>query len=134
MLRRLGLLLVLCALAASSAGAQTMSLVRDLNTGINLFGNSYPEQLLAAGGKVFFVADWNGAAGVWVSDGTPAGTVLLREQPTVLLGNLGRTVLWISAGPDADGNCRPGRIRERDPDRLGKDGFLQGASLVRRLP
>lgn len=100
--RRLGLLLVLCALAASSSGAQTMSLVRDLNTGINLFGNSYPEQLLAAGGKVFFVADWNGAAGVWVSDGTPAGTVLLLEQPAVLLGNLGRTVFWISAGPEEE--------------------------------
>jgi len=75
---------------ANPAGAQTASLVRDINLGTDSSSSGFPQHLLTAGGKVFF--DTGG--GVWVSDGTPAGTVLLREQNARLLGNLGSTVFW----------------------------------------
>ncbi len=76
------------------AGAQTASLVRDINVGTDPSSGGFPQHLLTAGGKVFFDTGGGSTGGVWVSDGTPAGSLLLREQNARLLDHLGSTVLW----------------------------------------
>ena len=71
--------LLLFLLAPLPAGAQTASLVRDINPRGG-FG-SPPTQLMAAAGKVFFLAsEPNSGQELWVSDGTATGTRLLLDQ------------------------------------------------------
>ena len=77
----------LCALALSaligiaqpgSARAATVSaaLVKDINPA----GSSAPESLIVSGGTLFFVADGDFTGGeLWKSDGTAAGTVMVKD-------------------------------------------------------
>src|SRR5262249_57094631 len=58
------------------------ALVKDISAG--KYYNSFPDNLTAAGGLLVFTADQrdhNSATGreVWVSDGTAAGTALVRD-------------------------------------------------------
>ena len=76
------LLLALAAiLLASTAWGQTASLVRDVNTRAAEPASSFPEQMLAVGDKLFFVASQEGSGReLWVSDGSGIGTVILYGQ------------------------------------------------------
>ncbi len=78
--------LLLCLAAASSA--QTPTLLKDLNPGAD---NGSPTRFFVYGERVLFRAD-SGPEGVelWITDGTPAGTTLLKDintDATVSAGN-----------------------------------------------
>jgi ELWxxDGT repeat protein len=96
------------------AGAQTASLVADVNPSRDSFGgDSNPRQLTAAGGKVFFVAGSHTGGGLWATDGTDAGTVLLLNpcqgfcQATIeILGSVKGTVLFSLQGQGLHGIWR----------------------------
>ncbi|MEX0897910.1 MAG: ELWxxDGT repeat protein, partial [Steroidobacteraceae bacterium] len=69
---------IACAAAAllGSAGTSAPALVKDINPGEGLF----PHALTRLGGTLFFVADdvahgWE----LWKSDGTAAGTMLVKD-------------------------------------------------------
>src|SRR5204862_2668594 len=67
-------------LAAATAGAQPY-LVRDINTsGSDSRSSSGPNGIVAIGSTLYFSA-WNAATGreLWRSDGTEAGTTLVRD-------------------------------------------------------
>ena len=67
-------------LAAATAGAQPY-LVRDINTsGSDSRSSSGPNEIVAIGSTLYFSA-WNAATGreLWRSDGTEAGTTLVRD-------------------------------------------------------
>ncbi|HET9228818.1 MAG TPA: ELWxxDGT repeat protein, partial [Thermoanaerobaculia bacterium] len=86
---------LLLALVATAGYGQTASLVRDLIAGSG--EGAFPLELRTAGGKVFFFTE----AGIWASDGTTVGTVLLADSCTGcsrFLGNLDDTVLWLASG------------------------------------
>lgn len=96
-----------------------VSLVKDINTTSGA-SSSFPEELTAFNGKVYFAAD-NGINGyeLWVSDGTSAGTFLLKDinpsgssYPTNLIvynnklyftadNGANGTELWTSDGTNA---------------------------------
>jgi ELWxxDGT repeat protein len=72
-------LLLIAALAVSSLGAQTASLVRDINTApyVPVEASEGPQQFTpVAGGAVFFTlgGDTYPTAALWFTDGTAAGT------------------------------------------------------------
>src|SRR5215211_5187856 len=106
------LLLVLFGLSLGSAQGQTASLVRDVNaTGPGQ--SSTPGALYSVPGKVFFFGQDYRDDGIWVSDGTSAGTSLLVDfcpnedcrPPERFVGDIGGTVLWLATS-------------ERDGERL----------------
>ncbi|HET9221287.1 MAG TPA: ELWxxDGT repeat protein, partial [Roseiflexaceae bacterium] len=72
------LLILMLALPARAAGSAF--LVRDINTTPNKLSDSSPGNLYAAGSTLFFMAD-DGASGaeLWRSDGTDAGTRLVKD-------------------------------------------------------
>ena len=86
-------------------------LVRDIQPGTYSVGqgkSSSPEELTAAGGRLFFTAD-DGVSGVelWISDGTAAGTVLARDMAPgaasseiALLGTLGGALVFTAGDGD----------------------------------
>ncbi len=96
------LLLFLPALAAG----QPASLLRDINSDID--DRDFPpflgdiNSLRAAGDRLYFVASGGGTGSeVWVSDGTPRGTEVLRDvcpggcgSAPELIGGLGGIMLW----------------------------------------
>ncbi|HKI02915.1 MAG TPA: ELWxxDGT repeat protein [Thermoanaerobaculia bacterium] len=97
--------LLLSLAPALPAGAQTASLVRDLQPGNNFSSpDSDPHQLLAFRNKVFFVAqEPSSGLEVWVSDGTGAGTDLLADACTAescqdpeILGKSANFVFWVA--------------------------------------
>jgi ELWxxDGT repeat protein len=131
--RALLLPLTVLTLAASAAGAQTASLVRDLNPSGSFSAAS--DALLLVPGKVFF-----SASGVWVSDGTPAGTRALSEDNrlvTRMIGALGGVALWTDTDSEAglwrsDGT-RAGTYRLDDPAAyfvLRPDGVFVGGVFI----
>jgi ELWxxDGT repeat protein len=76
------LLLAMCAgvwwFLPAVAAASDSRLVRDINTSAGSSGN--PSNLVAAGGKVFFTASTpTTGTELWVSDGTNAGTRMVRD-------------------------------------------------------
>ena len=77
MLRRLVPTLLALLTAAAPAPA-AVTLVRDINTTPLIVGSA-PREFVSVGAHVFFVATTPAAGvGLWRSDGTAAGTVLLR--------------------------------------------------------
>ena len=65
-------------LCAVSPGRATVSLVADINTR-PLIASSAPREFVTAGGQVFFVATTPAAGvGLWKTDGTAGGTVLVH--------------------------------------------------------
>ena len=100
---------LLLVLFAAAAHGQTASLMRDINSAGS--GQSqYPGALYSVPGKVFFFGLNSSDDGVWVTDGTSAGTSLLADlcpnadcrPPERFLGDLGGTVLWV-ADSEQDG-------------------------------
>jgi ELWxxDGT repeat protein len=73
--------LVAATLSAAAGLAQPASLVADLATGAGTPVGSAPEQITPLGnGRIVFVADEPGSGReVWTSDGTAAGTSVLRN-------------------------------------------------------
>jgi len=69
-------------LTAAPLGAQTATLVKDINTGSDTASNVF-ERLTAVGGNLFFTTAGSvGGRELWVSDGTAAGTrALLAPCP-----------------------------------------------------
>ncbi len=90
---------------------------------------SYPRDLTAAGGKVFFTAD-NGVHGreLWVSDGTPDGTRMLvdigsdEDADVTALTAFGSRVAFVAPGPEgpavwiSDGTFFGTRVLRAFPD------------------
>src|SRR3990172_5292878 len=73
---------------ASPAAAQRAFQVKDINPVPEVTG-SLPYSLVKSGAFVFFLADdgLNGGA-LWRSDGTGAGTLLLKGNPDILFNSL----------------------------------------------
>jgi ELWxxDGT repeat protein len=128
-------------LLPSVAGAQTATLVRDLNqeeqNTTTQFGNV--SDVASVPGRVFFSASgWGGNSEMWTSDGTAEGTFPLKDvcpgpcdsEPRVL-GTLNGILLW--AGKSDDGwfylwrsdGTRPGTFRlVEEPLRIeGDDSY-----------
>lgn len=124
---------------AARPGAASARLLADINT-TPLIASSSPREFVTVGDQVFFVATTPAAGvGLWKTDGTPAGTVLLRGFGTIRsqrfwltpFGNLVLFVaddvvsgqeLWRSDGTPA------GTVRVRDI----RDGVL-GSNPSRRV-
>src|SRR5262245_24755156 len=97
-------------LFAAAAHGQTASLLRDIHsTGPGQ--SRAPGALHSVPGKVFFAGLDREDDGVWVSDGTPAGTSHLVDfcpnedcsPPERFLGDVAGTVLW-QADSEQDGS------------------------------
>lgn len=71
-------LLAVIVLVSLTVQAATPTLVRDLNSTI-VSASSWPSPLGALNGKMLFGATDGTSAGVWVTDGTAAGTLLLAR-------------------------------------------------------
>src|SRR6185436_2022837 len=121
-------LLCLCACAfllPLAAGAQTATLVRDINQGVEAgrfggFGAVF--HVSSVPGHLFFTAGTGGS--MWASDGTAEGTFPLKdacpgpcESATTILGSLNKTLFWAGRSDDgwsylwrSDGT-RPGTFR-----------------------
>ena len=78
----LGLVLTVLWLQGSLAAAQPASLVKDIHTGLLPPSDrgSFPDQIVEAGGVIFFTAsDRIHGLELWRTDGTAAGTFLIRD-------------------------------------------------------
>jgi ELWxxDGT repeat protein len=89
-------------------------LVKNINTLPDPSPSSYPANLVAVGNTVYFDATVKGVHGLWKSDGTAAGTTLVKQTAASLLSGLngmlffsaynettGRNGLWKSDGTAA---------------------------------
>ncbi|MBI3785396.1 MAG: hypothetical protein HY270_18545 [Deltaproteobacteria bacterium] len=74
------LIIVICALQRIVFAQAPAYLVKDINQAPDRNASSSPESLTRAGGRVFFVAD-DGIHGreLWVTDGTPQGSSLVKD-------------------------------------------------------
>jgi ELWxxDGT repeat protein len=65
-------------------------MVRDINPGPNSYGNSFPSVLTDVNGTLFFTAN-DGTHGpeLWKSDGTDAGTMLVKDIRPGAVGGIG---------------------------------------------
>jgi ELWxxDGT repeat protein len=131
----IGLVLIL---AFPAAGESATYLVRDIQPGSS---GSDPQELERVNGMLFFSAD-DGAngRGLWKSDATPEGTVLVKEIWPADLTNVdgvlyfgrGGGELWKSDGTEA-GTVLVKDIRPDDPNGSGPEDFvaLNGVVLFR---
>jgi ELWxxDGT repeat protein len=85
-LRLIPLVLLIC--TAGMANAQTPQLFKDLNAG-PYPATSNPEGFFTAGNKMYFIAIVGPSRvhQLWVSDGTPANTIMLKDS--LIITNLG---------------------------------------------
>ena len=73
--------LLLLLLISPAAGAQTASLVLDIDTTSEVVNAALPQSFVALGGRVVFTAgDPSANLEPWVTDGRPQGTFFLRED------------------------------------------------------
>jgi ELWxxDGT repeat protein len=93
--------LLLCAgVAAAEPALPSAFLVKDINTQPLIFWGN-PRQLKVAGGRLYFVAETPQGTGLWTSDGTTAGTVLLRTLQVVGdLTGAGERLFFVASDPD----------------------------------
>src|SRR5436309_896858 len=75
-------------------------LVKDIDDSFNTAAGSSPGPFVEAGGTVFFTANDRTSAGLWRTDGTAAGALLVKANSPVPLSaslptliNIGRTIL-----------------------------------------
>ncbi len=119
----LALIPLLSMALAVPARSETAVRLRDINTRVNSSGSSVPRQMTVLGDRVVFVAtEPSSGDEVWVSDGTPAGTTLLRDicpgtctSFPQILGVAGGYVFF-TAMADHDG---PSRLWRTDGTRAG---------------
>jgi ELWxxDGT repeat protein len=122
MRRPLWILLFALGLAGAASG-QTARLTGDIAAGLGSKEGSAPDQLTLLGSRVVFrAAEPTTGQEVWTSDGTPGGTVLLREScpgpcsdAPEILGTLNGAVLWVTF-PDG---YRPPVLWRTDGTRAG---------------
>src|SRR5436309_2586933 len=100
-------------------------LVKDINDTFDTAAGSSPGPFVEAGGTVFFIADDGTSAGLWRTDGTPAGTVMVKafRGRTHSLFNFNGTLYFASEfSPFSQNNS---------DDKLWKsDGTAEGTVLV----
>src|SRR5206468_3155391 len=100
-------------------------LVKDIDDSFNTAAGSSPGPFVEAGGTVFFIADDGTSAGLWRTDGTPAGTVMVKafRGRTHSLFNFNGTLYFASEfSPFSQNNS---------DDKLWKsDGTAEGTVLV----
>src|SRR5262249_18433602 len=96
-------------------------LVKDINT-VPVIFSSNPQQFASLGERAFFVADTPGGSGLWRTDGTAAGTELVKTLNIVgnLVGVNGR--LFFVASDPATG-----------AELWQSDGTAGGTALVRDI-
>ena len=71
---------VCAALAASSAfGAQLLKDINAVPRYLSSESSSFREGVTVAGGTLFTVSELQHGSELWITDGTPAGTRLLRD-------------------------------------------------------
>src|ERR687892_607557 len=76
----LALLGALIGIAAQPGSARAATVTAALVKDINPAGSGAPDSLIASAGTLFFVADGDFAGGeLWKSDGTAAGTVMVKD-------------------------------------------------------
>jgi ELWxxDGT repeat protein len=127
----------------SDGTAAGTAVVKDVNPGsANAFPAVYPNLLGEAGGSLFFFAN-EGTAGtrLWKTNGTAAGTVLVKSiLPGASFGALGSHLYFHAAGPDglelwkSDGTVA-GTVQVKDIATLTSsvrvvDGTLAGATAA----
>ncbi|MFL5801951.1 MAG: ELWxxDGT repeat protein [Roseiflexaceae bacterium] len=93
MVALLGLLLALPARADGPA-----FLVKNINTTPDPSPSSDPQDLEAIGNTVYFSALSKGYRGLWKSDGTAAGTVLVKEISPTELTNVNGMLFFVATG------------------------------------
>jgi ELWxxDGT repeat protein len=113
-----------CELWKSDGTADGTQLVKDINAGVQpSIIDRYPHpSLVLSGGSVYFQALDNESWGLWKSDGTTAGTVLVKRLPGGQLENLtavGATVFFTNGYPW---------------ELWKTDGTLGGTVVVKQLP
>jgi ELWxxDGT repeat protein len=135
-------LLALTLAAAAPGAAQTATLVKDVNQGIQNLSVS-PRQITLAQDRIFFTSQSTGFSEVWTSDGTQAGTRRLTEDCTgisscgeaTMIGAFGNgVVLWSADGIlwRSDGT-RAGTWQLADPAsgvRLQRSGVFFGGAFL----
>lgn len=87
--------IVLC-FVAGVAAAQQPYLVKDLRTSGPISGSSYPRNFVAVGPTLYFLASSREASGLWRSDGTAAGTMLVAPMDAGSLFSLGNRLIAFS--------------------------------------
>jgi ELWxxDGT repeat protein len=81
------ILSLLIAIALVAIG-HAQQLVKDINTAPDAFKSLHPRELVTAGGTTFFVADNELGTELWKTDGTPTGTVMVKDiRPGVSSAN-----------------------------------------------
>jgi len=113
----------------SASASNTVSLIKNVNTTVDPSRSSAPSSFLTIGGTTYFVADGaSNSRGLWKSDGTPAGTSLVKDIQTgpgngwpAQLANVDG-VLFFVANNDG-GSAEPWR----------SNGTEAGTTLVKRL-
>ncbi len=116
-------LALLALLTAVPAWSETAVLLRDIRTVRDGSASSQPQQMTALGDRAVFVAGEPGSgAEVWASDGTPAGTTLLRDvcpgacsSGARILGVVGGLAFFTAQA----GEGEPLRLWRTDGTRLG---------------
>lgn len=120
-------------------------LVKDIAPGGGYYGGSYPDELAAMDGRLFFSASGRLGDELWRSDGTRRGTVLLKDvsvkedsphdigshprELTVLGGRI-----YFSAGSDAVGDPPPDVYDQHDDRELwSTDGTRAGTAQVKDI-
>src|SRR5205085_1262186 len=119
--------LIALAVGRSAYAANPAAQVKDINTGASAPIGSTPSHLVAVGSTLFFTAD-DGSRGaeLWKTDGTPGGTVLVKDIPAGAAGSTPATLskvggaLFFSANDGSHG-----------VELWKSDGTLGGTVLVK---
>src|SRR5207253_2645800 len=87
--------LVFTLVTTASAAAQAF-LIKDIDDSFNTAAGSSPGPFVEAGGIVFFTANDGTSAGLWRTDGTAAGTVMVKALGAHDLTNVNGTLFFAS--------------------------------------
>ncbi|MBL0871567.1 MAG: hypothetical protein IBJ18_13425 [Phycisphaerales bacterium] len=113
---------------AGTTLAQDVRLVKNINTVTSAtLSDSSPTNFVSSGGKTFFIATNEKGTELWVTDGTAAGTSLIKDiSPGSVNGAAGPLQAWnngvLFAGTDASGT-----------ELWFSDGTAAGTRLVRDI-
>ena len=96
------LIVTLVTMASAAAGQQGWPktqafLVKDIDDSFNTAAGSSPRTFVEAGGTVFFPANDGTSPGLWRTDGTPGGTVMVKALGAHDLTNVNGTLFFASS-------------------------------------